>query len=107
MPESPEVAAILPWRSNQVRRPSMAPFGAALPFAAGCCPWAEKRRIAAAVAMPGTNVRIQTLWFKNRAARSRAKLNLVIPAVAPVAQLDRASGYEPEGRVFESLRAHQ
>src|SRR4051794_20081216 len=26
--------------------------------------------------------------------------------VAPVAQLDRASGYEPEGRVFESLRAH-
>src|SRR5215218_6665449 len=26
---------------------------------------------------------------------------------APVAQLDRASGYEPEGREFESLRAHQ
>ena len=25
---------------------------------------------------------------------------------APVAQLDRASGYEPEGRVFESRRAH-
>ena len=25
---------------------------------------------------------------------------------APVAQLDRASGYEPEGRVFESPRAH-
>ena len=25
--------------------------------------------------------------------------------VAPVAQLDRASGYEPEGREFESLRA--
>jgi hypothetical protein len=25
---------------------------------------------------------------------------------APVAQLDRASGYEPEGREFESLRAH-
>ena len=24
---------------------------------------------------------------------------------APVAQLDRASGYEPEGREFESLRA--
>ena len=24
---------------------------------------------------------------------------------APVAQLDRASGYEPEGRGFESLRA--
>jgi hypothetical protein len=26
---------------------------------------------------------------------------------APVAQLDRASGYEPEGREFESLRARQ
>src|SRR5215470_11772926 len=25
---------------------------------------------------------------------------------APVAQLDRATGYEPVGRVFESLRAH-
>src|SRR5476649_385773 len=25
---------------------------------------------------------------------------------APVAQLDRASGYEPEGRLFESARAH-
>ena len=25
---------------------------------------------------------------------------------APVAQLDRASGYEPEGREFDSLRAH-
>ena len=28
------------------------------------------------------------------------------PEYAPVAQLDRASGYEPEGRVFESPRAH-
>ena len=27
-------------------------------------------------------------------------------AIAPLAQLDRASGYEPEGREFESLRAH-
>src|SRR5207249_967988 len=27
------------------------------------------------------------------------------PLLAPVAQLDRASGYEPEGRVFESPRA--
>ena len=25
----------------------------------------------------------------------------------PVAQLDRASGYEPEGREFESLQAGQ
>src|SRR5258708_10323746 len=29
------------------------------------------------------------------------------PISAPLAQLDRASGYEPEGREFESLRAHQ
>ena len=28
------------------------------------------------------------------------------PLSAPLAQLDRASGYEPEGREFESLRAH-
>ena len=27
--------------------------------------------------------------------------------VAPVAQLDRVSGYEPEGRAFESLRVRQ
>ena len=27
--------------------------------------------------------------------------------IAPVAQLDRVSGYELEGREFESLRAHQ
>ena len=26
---------------------------------------------------------------------------------APVAQLDRATGFEPVGRGFESLRAHQ
>ena len=26
---------------------------------------------------------------------------------APVAQLDRVSGFEPGGREFESLRAHQ
>ena len=26
---------------------------------------------------------------------------------APVAQLDRVSGYEPEGREFESLQARQ
>ena len=30
---------------------------------------------------------------------------LVVPLNAPVAQLDRASGFEPEGREFESLRA--
>ena len=26
---------------------------------------------------------------------------------APVAQMDRVLGYEPRGRAFESLRAHQ
>src|SRR5271166_2350751 len=30
---------------------------------------------------------------------------LLLQACAPLAQLDRASGYEPEGREFESLRA--
>jgi hypothetical protein len=31
---------------------------------------------------------------------------IVFKNSAPVAQLDRASGYEPEGREFESPRAH-
>jgi hypothetical protein len=35
-----------------------------------------------------------------------ACVNIRGPA-APVAQLDRAPGYEPGGREFESLRAHQ
>ena len=34
------------------------------------------------------------------------RYNLVLHSIAPLAQLDRASGYEPEGREFESLRAH-
>ena len=33
-------------------------------------------------------------------------LETAIVETAPLAQLDRASGYEPEGREFESLRAH-
>ena len=32
---------------------------------------------------------------------------LSLAGCAPVAQLDRASGFEPGGREFESLRAHQ
>src|ERR1700722_2930850 len=32
--------------------------------------------------------------------------NFLPSKFAPLAQLDRASGYEPEGREFESLRAH-
>jgi hypothetical protein len=31
---------------------------------------------------------------------------LQLARCAPVAQLDRATGYEPVGRAFESLRAH-
>ena len=34
-------------------------------------------------------------------------MQLTIPPHAPLAQLDRASGYEPGGRRFESCRAHQ
>ena len=33
------------------------------------------------------------------------RYNQNTPIFAPLAQLDRASGYEPEGREFESLRA--
>jgi hypothetical protein len=44
-------------------------------------------------------------------ASTKPKLSVIINRVliiflAPLAQLDRASGYEPEGREFESLRAH-
>ncbi len=35
------------------------------------------------------------------------KVTVEIKQDAPVAQLDRVSGYEPEGREFESLRARQ
>lgn len=31
----------------------------------------------------------------------------MLKTLALVAQLDRAFGYEPKGRVFESLRGHQ
>ena len=36
---------------------------------------------------------------------SRVRIPLSPPINAPVAQLDRVSGYEPEGRRFESFRA--
>ena len=36
---------------------------------------------------------------------SRVRIPLSPPEHAPVAQLDRVSGYEPEGRRFESFRA--
>ena len=40
-------------------------------------------------------------------AEGRSDLTVgILLTAAPVAQLDRASGYEPEGRQFESVRAH-
>jgi hypothetical protein len=47
----------------------------------------------------------QNLRFCTSNMQSVCKRNL-LSLCAPVAQLDRASGYEPEGREFESLRAH-
>ena len=41
----------------------------------------------------------------NRSALARFSGRISV--AAPVAQLDRASGFEPEGREFESLRARQ
>ena len=38
-------------------------------------------------------------------ARAVGRFLVQSAAAAPVAQLDRASGFEPEGREFESLRA--
>ena len=34
-------------------------------------------------------------------------IHIIRVFLAPVAQLDRVSGYEPEGRAFESLRVRQ
>ena len=55
------------------------------------CTWTE-------VCLSPKSLFLQEFW---PASRLRSK------ADAPVAQLDRASGYEPEGREFESLRARQ
>jgi hypothetical protein len=54
------------------------------------------------------NVRGQLTQRSRQPATSAIILEEVsCPAdTAPLAQLDRASGYEPEGREFESLRAH-
>ena len=39
---------------------------------------------------------------------TKIKKKVIINSVdAPVAQLDRVLGYEPNGREFESLRVHQ
>ena len=39
--------------------------------------------------------------------RAKSDIILLLLKYAPVAQLDRVSGYEPEGRGFESLLAYQ
>src|SRR6266480_2867647 len=41
----------------------------------------------------------------NKQLESASTLTILTIYCAPVAQLDRASGFEPEGREFESLRA--
>ena len=44
--------------------------------------------------------------FEARERCSSSSNAAVVSVFAPVAQLDRAPGYEPGGREFESLRAH-
>ena len=44
--------------------------------------------------------------FATREAFAFDERDSKIHLVGPVAQLDRANGYEPLGREFESLRAH-
>ncbi len=43
---------------------------------------------------------------RNEFRYNRNHRRFIATAFAPLAQLDRASGYEPEGRKFESSRAH-
>jgi hypothetical protein len=45
-------------------------------------------------------------WPWGRPTRYIVEHCVVNFSFAPVAQLDRAPGYEPGGREFESLRAH-
>src|ERR1700728_4638827 len=63
-------------------------------------------RITVAVCEVGGEVRKRLDWTPMDPAlhlRKQPKPFIIKPA--PVAQLDRASGFEPEGREFESLRA--
>ena len=50
---------------------------------------------------------IEALCFSERNLQPNFLDIIKLPTIkiAPLAQLDRASGYEPEGREFESLRA--
>jgi hypothetical protein len=54
--------------------------------------------------MSGPGLRTKRFRFRYNANTSTEIAGHRNPA--PLAQLDRASGYEPEGREFESLRAH-
>ena len=54
----------------------------------------------------GPEIMDSTLRILNAAGARLATVEGSVPRQAPVAQLDRASGYEPEGRLFESARAH-
>ncbi len=60
--------------------------------------------------LPVTDVCLEAerpaLQYCEKRRKNSGRARLANSPFAPVAQLDRASGYEPEGRVFESLRAH-
>jgi hypothetical protein len=45
-------------------------------------------------------------FYKKHLTHTGSLLIMLSLSDAPVAQLDRVSGYEPEGRAFESLRVH-
>ena len=57
--------------------------------------------------IPGTGGNWPDIGAKGASVVDWSLAGSFVEKYAPVAQLDRASGYEPEGRVFESLRAHQ
>jgi hypothetical protein len=56
-------------------------------------------------ALPIWGYSIGLVW--HCAVITAKRRNFRIICNAPVAQLDRVSGYEPEGREFESLQARQ
>src|SRR6516164_9046541 len=68
--------------------------------------WARKN----AVEIESRGFPPKRLSTRSLPRRSSARIlcyNRATALPAPLAQLDRASGYEPEGREFESLRARQ
>jgi hypothetical protein len=81
----------------------------------------ERRRFWAAIAAgmesedaavkAGVSQPVGRRWFRKAGGMSqvldRPKREVIVIHHAPVAQLDRASGFEPAGRRFNSCRAHQ